>query len=109
MLSVWMGSDIRSSWLIRLNSSFNRCPGAVWLLGAYIEAIWKDRDKEHVVNKAEFFGFLKFKFRINKSSDPESVTDIMFSGHTGAHALSKDSFGYFAFVIDDCLSFDMLS
>ena len=57
--------NMSSDQLIRLNVSFSRCPGAVWLISAFMEKIWNAREDVSVCED-ELFGFLRFKFKHRK-------------------------------------------
>ena len=64
---------VSSSDLVRLRIPMNRCPRAVWLIGAYVSAVWNSRNEEIGVCQAEFFGFLKFKFRLGNLGTSEQA------------------------------------
>ena len=50
---------------------------AVWLLGNYIERVWKIMSKgAQVIKEEEFFGFLRFKFRLDQSGARVAMSDI---------------------------------
>ena len=53
------------SSVLRLNIPVNRCPGVIWMMGAYVSTIWNIKDDSTVCDD-EFFGFLKFKFKVDK-------------------------------------------
>ena len=64
--------EVCDSNILRLNLSVNNCPGVIWLMGAYVSAVWKARGSGHL-NEAELFGFLKFKFRSSRLGTVEQI------------------------------------
>ena len=61
--------------ILRLNISTDNCPGVIWIMGAYVTAVWKARGIGHL-SEAELFGFLKFKFRSSKLGTAEQIRII---------------------------------
>ena len=55
---------LESSSIIRLNMPVKRCPGVLWILGAYVSNIWNNSEGD--ICEAELFGYLKFKFKTAK-------------------------------------------
>ena len=49
-----------SSSIIRLNMPVKRCPGVLWMLGAYVSNVWNNSEGD--ICEAELFGYLKFKY-----------------------------------------------
>ena len=78
ILTNLAGEDIPNFQLI----NFNMCRSsweneAVWLLGNYIERVWKIMSKgAQVIKEEEFFGFLRFKFRLDQSGARVAMSDI---------------------------------
>ena len=50
----------------------------VWLLGNYVAKCWQNlfSNPQNVLNKDEFFGFLKFKYRNDQQVNRECLSDI---------------------------------
>ena len=65
--------------ILKLNLSVKRCPGVIWIMGAYVSVVWSSKD-DRSISDAEFFGFLKFKFKTDKlgtSEQFEKIKDIV--------------------------------
>ena len=73
LLGTW---NMSSDQLIRLNVSFSRCPGAVWLIGAFMEKLWNKRE-DITVCEDELFGFLRFKFKHGKLGTGSQIDVVL--------------------------------
>ena len=69
-----LGCSDSDESILRINISVERCPGIVWLIGAYISEVWNT--KENGINTEKFFGFLKFKFKTSKLGTPLQMNRI---------------------------------
>ena len=62
--NMLISPTLESSNIIRLNMPVKRCPGVLWILGAYVSNVWNNSEGE--ICEAELFGYLKFKFKTSK-------------------------------------------
>ena len=75
LIKSLLGCSVSDSNLIRLNMSVQRCPGVVWLVGAYASKVWFNGECE--VSRDELFGFLKFKFKLLKLGTSSQIQHVM--------------------------------
>ena len=66
-----LGITCSDESILRINISVNRCPGIVWLIGAFVKEVWHMGDEG--INMEKFFGFLKFKFKASRLGSPEQI------------------------------------
>ena len=64
-----------------INYQFSSCnydDEISWLLSSYIEKVWKDIHQSDVncLKKEAFFGYLKFKFKMDRNIAPYALKDI---------------------------------
>ena len=78
MLICLIGEDIPNIKLINYNwQSSKKESEAVWLLGNYLAKSWLTLSStSHVLKEEEFFGFLKFKFKMDQNVARVSMSDI---------------------------------
>ena len=68
-------TNVSNSSIIRMNIPMNTCPGAIWIVGAFISAVWNTRDTVTIC-KEEFFGYLKFKFRAVQMGTRQQIETV---------------------------------
>ena len=78
LLIYLIGEDIPNIKLINYNwHSSNKENEAVWLLGNYLAKSWLTLSStSHVLKEEEFFGFLKFKSKMDQNVATVSMSDI---------------------------------
>ena len=64
-----------SNNIIRMNLPMQHVPGAIWIIGAYISAIWNTRDNATICEE-ELFGFMKYKFRSIKMGTSSQIETV---------------------------------
>ena len=68
-------TNVNNSSIIRMNIPMKTCPGAIWIVGAFVSAVWNTRDTVTIC-KEEFFGYLKFKFRAAKMGNMKQLETV---------------------------------